>query len=410
MERLKIGKLNSFKRRRTNIIDQKEMEERKRTCMKALLNRPWIAKETDAQLYYWIKEDYIAIRDWFMNYTGYSLVLNRKFAKLNKFPEVAFPWMGFQEFREPLDYALFTYSLWYLENKIEGEQFLLTDLVKEIREHMVEQGLDIDWKNYFHRLSMARALKKLKGLDIIQAVDGRESDWANDSETYDVLYNCKSYFRYILRNFPRDFSSYSTLEDLVEISVNDGDNPEAINRAKRHSLYRRFLLEPIVLNWHCKEDALYFHGQKNNLISQLRLMFGLEGSKYKEGVIFFESGSFTECEFFPTLSSISDIALLVCSKVREMLNNTDYEIAIRSNGDVHVMKGEIERILLNLKTDFGSYWINDYRKMKSSDLADIVCQHLEEWGFGMWDDNLVFVFNAVCGRWKVQYGSTELEE
>ncbi|WP_407314256.1 TIGR02678 family protein [Desulfosporosinus sp. SB140] len=410
MEKIKVGKLNSAKRRRTNIISEKELAERKRTCMKALLNRSWIAKEKDPQLYYWIKEQYVDIQDWFMHYTGYSLILNRKLAKLDKVPVVAFPWMGFQEFREPLDYAFFTYGLWFLENKTEGEQFLLTDLVKEIKEYMSEQGMGVDWKNYFQRLSMARALKKLKNLEIIQAVDGQEANWATHSEGYDVLYECSAYSRYILRNFPKDLTSYKRLEDMGEIAP-AGNDPEEINRSRRYRLYRRFLLEPIVLDRQWQEDSFYFHGQKNYLIQQLKSMFGWEGSKYREGILFFEPEMTADSEVFPTLASISDLTMLVCGEIRHSLTNSELGIKAELDGSVRITKSEVERILLKLKADYGDFWINEYRKMKSSaPLADLVCEHLLEWGFGQWEDHVFFVLNAAGGRWQVQYGSVELDD
>lgn len=407
MEKIKIGKLNSAKRRRTNSIDKNELADRKRVCMNALLNRPWIAKENDPQLYYWIKDQYLEIRDWFMHYTGYSLIINRKLVKLERIPVAAFSWMGFPEFREPLDYSLFTYGLWFLENKTEGEQFLLTDLVKEIKEYMSEQGMNVDWKNYFHRLSMARALKKMKNLDIIRAVDGQEADWATNAESHDVLYECSAYSRYILRNFPKDLTGYSAMEDMGEITT-AGDNPEEMNRTKRYRLYRRFLLEPIVLDSYWQEDSFYFHGQKNHLIRQIKLMFGWEGSKYREGVLFFEPETTGDSELFPTLSSLSDLTLLVCGEIRNSL--TDQEIKAEMDGSVRITRSEMEHILLHLKTEYGEFWINEYRKIKSSALAELVCEHLAEWGFGKWEDNMFFILNAATGRWKVQYGSLELDD
>lgn len=101
---------------------------------------------------------------------------------------------------------------------------------------------------------------------------------------------------------------------------------------------------------------------------------------------------------------------MLCSEIRRRLENRDLETEIELDGSVRVMKGEIERILLALKDEYKSYWINDHRKMESTELADLLCQHLEEWGFGQWEDKLVFIFKAACGRWHVQYGSVELEE
>ncbi|WP_391573490.1 TIGR02678 family protein [Cohnella sp.] len=407
MEKIKIGKLNRDKRRRTNIIDKADLENRKKECMNALLNRPWITKEHDPQLYYWIKEQQHELKQWFMDYAGYPLFVNGKIAKLDKAPVVAHSWMGFQEFREPLDYALFAYGLWFLESKMEREQFLLTDLVKEIREYMSEQGMEVDWKNYFHRLSMARALKKLKSLNIVQAVDGQESNWAMNDEK-DVLYECSSYSRYVLRNFPRGLTEYTKMTELRE-TLDYGSEQEELNRRRKHHLYRRYLLEPVVQDGFWQDDLLYFHGQRKNVLAQIKSMFGWGGSRYREGIVFFEPELVSEAELFPTLSSISDLALLVCGVVRSHVINEDSSLRIEEDGAVRLTKGEIERILIKLKEEYGEYWINDHRKMQSADLAMEVCNHLLEWGFGEWEENGFFLLYAIAGRWMAKYGPTELE-
>lgn len=411
MEKIRVGKLQRYKRRRPNLSEESERTGKITVCMKALLNHPWIEREKDPQVYYWIKEQSERIREWFMYHTGYSLTINRKLAKLEKVPVVAFPWMGFQEFRGPLDYALFTYSLWYLESKAEGEQFLLTDLVKEIRAYMNEQGMGIDWQNYFQRLSMARALKKLKNMNIIQAVDGKEADWADRHESNDVLYECSAYSRYVLRNFPRDLASYETMEEMGKIPA-AGDEQEEMNQVRRYRLYRRYLFEPVILDKEWKDDLLYFHGQKNYLIRQLKLMFGWEGSKYREGILFFEPEIGADSELFPTLSSLSDLSMLVCAAIRHKVSNPDQEIKLEPelDGSVWITKSEIGRILIQLKGDYEKYWISDHRKIQSSSLADLVCGHLIEWGFAQWEERGFLVLNAAAGRWQVQYGATEFCE
>lgn len=410
MNKIVIGKLKHEKRRRTNVVLKNELSDRKKKCMNALLNRPWISKENDSQLYYWIKEQYSELRDWFRQYPGYSLMINSKVVKLEKTPVIAYSWMGFQEFREPLDYALFTYSLWFLEGKAERDQFLLTDLVKEVRDYMIEQSMEVNWKNYFHRLSMARALKKLKSLDVLQAVDGHEANWATtNDEKNDVLYECTFNSRYVLRNFPKDLSEYTNMADMSE-TMNYGDEQDGLNNRRRHHMYRRFLIEPIVLDAQWQDELFYFHGQRKNILTQLKNMFGWEGSRYQEGIIFFEPELMADAELFPTLSSISDLAMLVCGIVRNDVIQSNLKTIADENGVVRLTKSELERILIKLKEENGEYWINDYRKMKSPDLAEEVCNHLEEWGFGEWEENHgFFLLNAAAGRWTAKYGSTELD-
>ncbi|MCM3749259.1 TIGR02678 family protein [Paenibacillus pasadenensis] len=409
MEKIKIGKINRQKSRRTNLVDKAELQAQKMACMNALLNRPWITKEHDRQLYYWIKEKQPELKQWFMEFAGYSLFVNSKLAKLDKAPVVAYPWMGFREFRESLDYVLFTYALWFLESKLEKEQFLLTALVKEVREYMSEQGMEVDWKNYFHRLSMARALKKLKALGIVQAVDGQELHWAqSETNTSDVLYESTPYSRYVLRNFPKVLNEYTTLIELRE-TIDYGSEQEEQNRRRKHHLYRRYLLEPVVQDRFWRDDLLYFHGQRKNILTQINSMFGWEGSRYREGLIFFESENMTEAELFPTLSSISDIILLVCSSIREEVTSSDSEMNFERDGTIHLTRGEVERILIQLQMEYKKYWINDYSKMKSSNLAEEVFNHLVEWGFGEWGEDGLFLLNAIAGRWSVKYGAVELE-
>lgn len=48
--------------------DHTDMEERRKICMNALLNRPWIERDKDPQLYHWAREQYLEIRNWFANY------------------------------------------------------------------------------------------------------------------------------------------------------------------------------------------------------------------------------------------------------------------------------------------------------------------------------------------------------
>lgn len=409
MEKIKIGNPNRHKRQRTNLVDKEEHENRKITCMNALLNRPWIAKEHDPQLYYWIKEKQSELKQWFMDFTGYSLFVNAKLAKLDKAPVVAYPWMGFHEFREPLDYALFTYALWFLESKLEQEQFLLTGLVKEIREYMSEQGMEVDWKNYFHRLSMARALKKLKSMGVVQAVDGQESRWAlSETDTSDVLYECTSYSRYVLRNFPRNLTEYTKIEQLCE-TLDYGLQQEEQNRRRKHHLYRRYLLEPVVHDHVWQEESFYFHSQRKNILAQIKSMFGWEGSRYCEGLLFFETGLTSDSEIFPTLSAITDISILVCGAIRMEIVNAESSIRTERDGTIYLTKGEIERVLNQLQSDYKKYWTSEYSKMRSPELAEEVCDHLVEWGFGEWGQEGMFVLYAVSGRWTAQYGPVELE-
>lgn len=383
--------------------DPGDMEERRKICMNALLNRPWIERDKDPQLYYWAREQYLEIRGWFAGYPGYSVIMNRRLIKLEKVPVKARSWMGFEGFREPIDYALFTYGLWYLEDKSAGDQFILTDMVKEIKEFMNEQDLNVDWKNYFHRLSMARALKKLKSLNVLHSIDGQESDWAADAETHDVLYECAPCASYVLRTLNKELSSYQSIDELCDL-------PEEEDRRRRQLLYRKYLLEPFVGMNAWEQDLFYFHGQKNHLIAQVNKMFGWSGTKYKEGILFFSPELVGDTELFPTLSAISDLALLFCGKIRMLYEFGEVNKETVSSGIIRLTRSRIEQVLLELQHENGDRWTKEYRSMKSPLLAEAVCEHLEQWEFGRWQDDMFFLLYPVGGRYHIQYGEVEIEE
>ncbi|MCD9020213.1 TIGR02678 family protein [Cohnella silvisoli] len=406
MAKIVIGKSNMSRRRRSNIIDKAQRMERMRTCVHALLNRPWIIKERDSELYYWIKDQYPQLREWFLEYTGFSIIITKTIAKLDKAPVEALPWMGFQDFKEPLDYAFFTFSLWYLEGKTEFDQFLLTNMVEEVRDHMTEQGMLVDWKDYYHRLSMARALKKLKNLGILQSVDGEESAWAHDSSK-NVLYECSSHSRYILRKFPQELTAYRTIEELGEITLYP-DTDEGVSKRRKHRVYRRFLLEPVVHDKQWKDDDLYYVlTQRHSIMEQMNNMLGWEGRRYQEGLIFFHPELTAESELFPTLSSISDLALLVIGEIRRF--RYDSELSSANNGTLRISKSEMEHLLIRLHEHYKEYWNKEHRDAKSHQLAAWVFEHLTEWGFGVWEDKNYFLLYPIAGRWIAEYISQEIE-
>jgi len=381
--------------------------ERKQACVHALLNRPWILKEDDPELYFAIKDHYEELRDWFMDQAGFPLIVTRTLAKLERTPAVPQPWMGFEEFREVRDYVFFTYVLWYLEGKTEMDQFLLSEMVEEVREQMAAAGLEADWKLYHHRLSMARALKKLTALGVLIAVDGDESGWAQ-SEDRNALYECSSLVRYVLRWFPQDLTSYSSMEELTD-PVSYANTPDGDNIRRRHRVYRRFLLEPVVLDRHWDEELLpYVLTQRRSIIDHLQRMLGWEGRRYREGLLFFHPEPTGEAELFPTMAGVSDLVLLLAGELRRQIHGEDARKA-EADGTVRLERSELESLLLKLQEQYQTYWSKEFREMSSAELAEQCTRHMEEWQLGRWEDANHFVISPVVARWTAEYGSTEVE-
>jgi len=401
------GALRRASKQRRNA---EQAAERKRECMHALLNRTWISKEEDPELYYGIKDHYEELRGWFMDKAGFPLIMTRTMAKLDKTPVKAYSWMGFSEFREKRDYIFFTYGLWYLEGKTEFDQFLLSDIVEEVREQMTSAGLEADWRIYYHRLSMARALKKLRSLGVLKSVDGDETNWAQDAGE-NVLYESSPSSRYVLRRFPRDLTECRTLADL-EDPIPYADTQDGQSMRRRHRVYRRFLLEPAVMDrsWDEEEDLQYVLWQRRAIMDQLERSFGWAGRRYREGLLFFHQELTSEGDLFPTLSAASDLALLLAGELRRQLSQSSGStLYIEENGMVRLTKAELETMLYRLQMRHKEFWNKEMREHASQELADLCIAHLIEWGLGEWETEAVLLVSPVLARWNAEYGQVEFD-
>ncbi|HBS44665.1 MAG TPA: hypothetical protein DEA91_09795 [Paenibacillus sp.] len=87
------------------------------------------------------------------------------------------------------------------------------------------------------------------------------------------------------------------------------------------------------------------------MANNLKIMFGWEGSRYREGILLFEINTLSESETFPTQSALSDLAMLLCGEVRITVTNSEIGTKTELNGMLRLTKNEIERILISIVND-----------------------------------------------------------
>lgn len=381
----------------------------------ALLSRPWLTKQEHPDEFILIKDHYEYLRDWFHEHAGYSLLVTRWFAKLDKVPGVFRSWMGIDSFHQPRDYALFTYGLWYLEAKSDGEQFLLTEMVEAIRNHLLGSNFDVDWTLYAHRLSMVRALKKLRSLGVLSSIEGEETGWARDGANANVLYEASPLARYVLRRFPKELMAYGEIDELYEVeqtatvSTSDEMIYNADVRFRRHKVFRRLLMEPVVYDFEwTDEERRYTQTQRSWIMSQMDEMVGFEGRRFREGLYFYWPELLAEMDLFPTQSAASDVTMQFAAKLREMLTTDPDRYPRDEYGCFHLTRGEFEGILLAIRETSEEYWTKDHREKLTTQLADDILTHMAEWNLVSPDDSggilLLPGLSRYCGNYVVGNG------
>lgn len=390
--------------------------------VQALLNQPFVSHQRDPDLYNKARDHYVDLRNWFHEQAGWSLIMTRQFVKLEKVPVVWQPWMRIDGLRDGRDYGLFCFGLWYLEGLGEGDQFLLSELVEAIREHLYTVDVAVDWTMYDHRLAMSRALKKLRDLDVITTVEGDESDWARAGEQADVLYEASPLARYVLRRFPRDLMSYEHIADLQDLYEGAGaagsnesaaeaagvDSESAALRTRRHRVMRRLLQEPMVYDWQWDEASRrYVQTQRASLIDRMQQWTGLAGRRYKEGLVFTWPELTGQMDLFPTQGTISDIVLLLAGELRRVVSAEPHRYERDENSGYTLTQSELEGLMVALRARHNDWWSKEYREMTSSQLTVQVLDHLVEWNLGGPTANGAVLYPGLL-RWNGHY-ETEAE-
>ena len=72
--------------------------------LETLLDRRWILKSRDWDLYYQVKDDLGGIRKFVTEKLGYPLIVNPYLVKLEKLPAKPENWMGILEFEDKTEY------------------------------------------------------------------------------------------------------------------------------------------------------------------------------------------------------------------------------------------------------------------------------------------------------------------
>ena len=96
--------------------------------LEALLNKRWILKAEDKELYYKVRDQLGEIRKFASDKLGCHIIENAFLVKLEKIPVIPESFMGVQEFTSKEEYAFLCLLLMFLEDKDPQEQFILSQL------------------------------------------------------------------------------------------------------------------------------------------------------------------------------------------------------------------------------------------------------------------------------------------
>ncbi|MEG1891172.1 MAG: TIGR02678 family protein [Clostridia bacterium] len=361
-----------------------------------LLSRFWIVREQDRELYYAVKRSLPQLRRFINEQLGWNLIVNEAVIKLEKVPPHSMAWMGIAEFTDPLDYALLCALLIYLEDKEEGEQFLLSALTAALETYMAN-ACPVDWTRFPHRKALVRVLRFAQRIGLLLVYDGNSETFGSSREQ-EVLYENTGLSRDFSVHFGRDVSACQCGEDFEALAW-EGDADRGRQRVNR--VYRQLALTP-GLYWSQMDQADYEYvkNQRQWLAKYLGEAIGGELQVHRNGAFLLmeQEHPFGSC--FPNDQALSDVTLLLCRQLRAQVDLG--EQSRQPDDRILCTRREFHRLLSQCREQWSDGWGRQLRELPLEQLEENVISYMEGWMLLERCDDALLLCPA-AGKWTGQY-------
>ena len=338
-----------------------------------LLDRFWILKDQDKDLYYTVRHELREIERFVREYTGWRVMSNDRVVKLEKTPVQAKAYMGITEFKDSLDYAMFCGLLMYLEDMEDTESFLLSEFIEQL-EIWMRDCYPLDWTMFTHRKSLIRMMQYAQRMGLVIVHEGDVDSLSEDiSGGSGMLYENTGLSRYFPVNYPGDagdIRSHTDFEKEDELA----DTERGYFRINR--VYRRLLTEP-AMYWDGSDDeadSYYLKNQRQAVMSHLHESLGGRLDIHRNAAFYvWEEEDDPAGDIFPKKSTIADILLLVCAGLQERA------YIHREDDTVVIPVGEFEELVMSSRRRYGEAWSKEYREMDGKRLIREVIDTMTAW-------------------------------
>ena len=368
--------------------------------LEILLNRRWVLKAEDKELYYRVRDAIGEVRKFASEKLGCQVTENALMVKMEKIPVVPETFMGILDFSSKEEYAFFCILLMFLEDKDAQEQFILSQLTEYIAANM--PGEPVDWTVYTSRRRLIKVLRYAVEQGILGITDGND-DAFMDNAAGEVLYENTGASRYFMRNFSKDITDYEKPEDFLESDWFAMDEDRGI--ARRHRVYKRLLFAPGMYRREgSEEDFEYLKYYGRRLTEDMEQNFDCHVHIHKGSAYVMLGDDCRMGTVFPGNNVLSDIVLLVLAEIRQRVEQKEWNI---QQDEVCVVDSVVfEQLLRKIKQTYGKGFSKNYREMPESEFVKTVMDEMELWMLIKKDEKAhqVSIYPA-AGKLRGQYPS-----
>lgn len=376
-------------------------------ALETLLERRWILKSRDRELYYQVKDELGSMKKFLTEKLGYQVIVNPYLIKAEKMPAKPENWMGILEFTKKIEYVFFCLVLMFLEEKEAQEQFVLSELTEYVQGKYREE--QIDWTVYRYRRHLIKVMKYCVNTGILNVDDGSEESFAKDGSN-EVLYENTGVSRYFMKNFTQDIMGYTSPEDFEREEWIDVNEDRGIVRRQR--VYRQLLMTMgLQKNSENEEDFAYVRNYRNMIEGDLSEFLDCELHVHRTSafLILGEECRLGRC--FPEENTLSDIVLLINDMICKKIERG--EIAVTAAEDLLVSQEYFTGLLEKCKELYGNGFNKQYRELTTGAFCEAVSDYMTELGLITEQQGMIKISTAVgklVGRYPEDFGKNGGED
>ncbi|MDE5770891.1 MAG: TIGR02678 family protein [Ruminococcus sp.] len=334
-----------------------------------LLEKFWILRENDSADYFKVKRTVNKQMKEFVNqFPGWKLIITNELIKLEKIPAEAHPFMGIQNFKEVNDYCFLCTLLLFLDDKADGDKFLLSELISGI-EVRLSGKIDIDFTRFTDRKSLVRVLKFAESMHLLKIWEGSTERLEYD-RNQEILYENTGLSDYFSVNFDKNISDYTSSHDFENHDSAYSDGEKGFPRTNR--VYRRLLLQP-AMYWNSREDvdSIYLKNQRTSVAGHLETYLNGRLDVHNGAAFYMLHEDSIFGRVHPAENSVSGFTALLCGALREEL----YTQQTETNISFEVFR----QMLLRYRAVWGKGLSKLLREMSDDKFTDIIEAYMLDW-------------------------------
>lgn len=351
-----------------------------------LLDNFWIVKDENTTDYFRIKRAVDnSMKHFISEYVGWKLIINNKIIKLEKLPAEADASMGIESFESINDYCLLCALLIYLDDKFDGEQFLLTELIENI-EKIITGIVDMDFTRFTDRKSLVRVLRFAQEMNLVKISEG-SLEHVENNQNKEILYENTGLSGFFSIHHDQDISSFTEYADFEKNDEAYTENDKGYTRTSR--VYRRLLLKP-AMYWDSKDDpdGIYIKNQRNTISNRLDKILDGRLDIHNGSAFYMLNEEETFGKMHPSEKMISGFTALLCSDIKTELLDPSFRL---NDNYFFVTQEELDRFILNCRKKYYKGLSKEFREVSDDKLIIKVKNYMKDWMMIESNDNGFYI-------------------